>query len=838
MALPPTSPPPRAPAGRATTLDGFAGFVCRQLQVPLSAVSLPQGKGQHLVCVVSAEHGPQTDDLSLDFPARPHPFAVADLRTEPAVATAWQHAPWLDVRACAAVPLRGDDGAVIGTLWALAQQPRAFTIEELGLLDNLAPLVASALHESDPTEQARLHRIIMDNAPVGIAVVSLEGRLRRFNPALCTLLGRPPEQLLQAHLQDLTPAQDAATELQLAQRLLDGEQDTFTIEKRYIRPDGSLVWGELNVALVRDKAHRPRHFVMVVEDITERHRAQAHLQELHAQLEERVAERTAELRAVLANAYDAYICMDASGAVVEWNRQAERTFGWQREEAIGRQLDELVVPPAHRGRHRRGMADMQDASIARVVDRRRELPAVRRDGTIFPCEVTVTTLQSATRGTLYAAFLHDISERQEAQKRLAESKRHLEDLYENAPCGYYSLDASGTFVDINRMAAEIYGETKEALLGRRSPREFFTEQGKARFAEVYPRFIREGQFGPEEFDLLAADGQTRRVSVMATALYDDQGQFLRSRTVIIDVTELHRTRQALQAANRQQHLMLDNEMVGIVKIASLRVTWANRAFEKLSGYELAELIGRNSAMLYADPTAFQRVSTEAYPIVHNGGIYRTQEQMLTRDGRRLWVDMSGTLLTADESESVWMMQDITAMKAYQEKVEEMAFHDALTGLPNRALLLDRLKQAIAGTARNGKHVAVCFGDLDGFKAVNDRHGHDAGDRLLCEVANRLQGVIRANDTAARLGGDEFVLVLTQLASPEEVHLILARARQVVAQPVALPGGQQAAVTISFGVAFAPDMGTDAHRLLDTADRAMYVAKGAFKSRQAQQQAGS
>jgi diguanylate cyclase (GGDEF)-like protein len=135
-------------------------------------------------------------------------------------------------------------------------------------------------------------------------------------------------------------------------------------------------------------------------------------------------------------------------------------------------------------------------------------------------------------------------------------------------------------------------------------------------------------------------------------------------------------------------------------------------------------------------------------------------------------------------------------------------------------------------------VAVCFGDLDGFKAVNDRHGHDAGDRLLCEVASRLQGVIRSNDTAARLGGDEFVLVLTQLASPEEVHLILARARQAVAQPVMLPDGQQAAVTISFGVAFAPDMGTDAHRLLDTADRAMYVAKGAFKSRQILQQAGS
>lgn len=696
---------PSAPARGAPALDGFARFVCRQLKVSLAAVSLAQGDRQRLVSLVSAGEGPVTALSTLDFPARPAPVAMASLQAEPALASAWQAVAGLGLQACASVPLRSTEGEVIGTLWALAHTPRSFTDDDLALLSDLTPLVASALHEPGTSEQAQLN-------------------------------------------------------------------------------------------------------------------------ELHA-----------ELRALLANSYDAYICIDAAGTVVEWNRQAELTFGWTREEALGRRLDELVVPPAFRGRHRQGMADMHEASIARVVDRRRELPAMRRDGTVFPCEVTVTALQSAHRGTLYAAFLHDISERQDAQKRLAESRRHLEDLYENAPCGYYSLDAAGTFVDINRKAAELYGDTREALLGRRSPRDFFTEDGRARFAEVYPRFMREGHFGPEEFDLIASDGQARHVSVMATALYDDEGRFLRSRTVIIDVTELHRTRLALQAANRQQHLMLDNEMVGIVKIASLRVTWANRAFEKLSGYDLSELLGKNSAMLYADPTAFERVSAEAYPVVHAGGIYRTQEQMLARDGRRLWVDMSGTMLTPEHNESVWMMQDITAMKAYQQKVEEMAFQDPLTGLPNRALLLDRLKQAIAGTARNGKHVAVCFGDLDGFKAVNDRHGHDAGDRLLCEVARRLQGVIRANDTAARLGGDEFVLVLTQLTAPDEVELILARARQAVAQPVRLPDGHEVAVTISFGVALAPDVDTDAHRLLDTADRAMYVAKRAFKNRLALQQAG-
>jgi diguanylate cyclase (GGDEF)-like protein len=209
-----------------------------------------------------------------------------------------------------------------------------------------------------------------------------------------------------------------------------------------------------------------------------------------------------------------------------------------------------------------------------------------------------------------------------------------------------------------------------------------------------------------------------------------------------------------------------------------------------------------------------------------GGTYRTQIRMARKDGSPIWVDLSGALVSPETGESIWLMLDITAMKVQQEKVEQVAFHDALTGLPNRLLLADRLRQAISMAARRDSLVAVCFIDLDGFKAVNDRLGHAAGDRLLQVVAERLRAVIRINDTVARLGGDEFVLLLTDLQGREECAEVLERVAQAVSEPVDL------GATATASVAYSPDDSTDGDRLLQLADDAMYAAKDAVRHRTA------
>ncbi len=777
----------------------------------------------------------------------------------------------LKVRAYAGVPLLTSEGYAIGTLCAIDQRPRDFDERQLKMLRELADVAKREIQAREQAIRARhladerlqdvvarekLYQATFERAAIGIALVGLDGSWLRTNATICQILGRTAKELTKLTFQDITHPDDLDIDLGLVKQLFDGYSDHYTLEKRYIRPDSSIVWANLTVTLVSDEGGKALYFVSTIEDITTRRNTELALHKLRAELEERVVERTgeleranqvladvvkqrqrsedalaereADLRAVLTHAHEGYVCTDNVGRVIEWNRQSESMFGWPRAEAIGRRIDELIIPLSLRERHRAGMHRLATTGQASVLDQRLELPACRKDGSVFPCEVSITALPSHFRGTVYAAFLRDISERREQEERIASANQTLEDLYENAPCGYYSLDQTGKFVQLNDMSAQLFGCSREELIGKRSPRDFFTEEGIKRFSVVYPKFMAEGSFGPEEFDLVAADGQRRRVSVSATALRDAAGNFVRSRTVIFDVTELHITREALQIVNRQQDLMLDNELFPIVKIRDRRIVWANKALENMLEYGPDELNGTTTQELYPNEDDYNRMGYEAYLALGAGQSYRTQLELLTRTGRHVWVDMSGVVLDKETGESLWMMLDITTMKHYQAEVEKMAYHDALTGLPNRMLLMDRLTLAIAAARRSGEHIAVCFGDLNGFKAVNDNHGHDIGDQLLIEVANRLSASVRSHDTVARLGGDEFVLVLTGLETKESSEEVLRRVISSIAKPVALLSGAHARVGISFGLAFSPEDGLDPNELIAKADERMYEQKKSLR----------
>jgi diguanylate cyclase (GGDEF)-like protein len=206
------------------------------------------------------------------------------------------------------------------------------------------------------------------------------------------------------------------------------------------------------------------------------------------------------------------------------------------------------------------------------------------------------------------------------------------------------------------------------------------------------------------------------------------------------------------------------------------------------------------------------------------GRFRAQINLLRRDGSVRWVDLSGLALGGDDADTLWLLTDITELRQYQEQIEYLAYHDGLTGLPNRLLLSDRLTQSLALARRHQRAIVVCYLDLDGFKAVNDAHGHPAGDLLLQTVARRLQAALRVNDTVCRVGGDEFVLVLTHLDQVLHYEAVLGRVGAEIAKPVELGHDQFGQVSASMGVALFPQDGDDPDRLLRCADQAMYRAK--------------
>ncbi|MBI3347738.1 MAG: diguanylate cyclase [Burkholderiales bacterium] len=300
-----------------------------------------------------------------------------------------------------------------------------------------------------------------------------------------------------------------------------------------------------------------------------------------------------------------------------------------------------------------------------------------------------------------------------------------------------------------------------------------------------------------------------------------------SALVLVRQRDLLRAQAASTQLAAEQQAMLDNEIVGIAKARDRQTVWHNRALARMLGYGPGGLVGRPTHEVYADEADYRRVG-QAYAELTEGRQYRTELQMQRTDGSLVWIDLSGVRLP--DGQSMWVMVDISRMKASAADAEHRAGHDALTGLPNRSQLDPAIADAIHLARQGGHQLAVAFIDLDGFKSVNDELGHEAGDALLREVARRIGQGIRAKDLAARLGGDEFVVVLNEVDRREDVEPVLQRMLEALEAPVELPGGARVAVGASVGVALWPDDGRQADELMEAADQAMYAAKRAGKHR--------
>ncbi|WP_431256870.1 diguanylate cyclase domain-containing protein [Roseateles chitinivorans] len=289
----------------------------------------------------------------------------------------------------------------------------------------------------------------------------------------------------------------------------------------------------------------------------------------------------------------------------------------------------------------------------------------------------------------------------------------------------------------------------------------------------------------------------------------------------------HEGRLAADRTAREQSLMLENDLVGMVRLRSRVIQWDNRALERILGYGPGEMRGMSMRDLYLDQATFDHIGRAGYGALRAGERFRTQVQMRRKDGSALWIDLSGMLVS--EEESLWMLMDIDALKQSEEKAYGMAFRDALTGLPNRRLFEEKLADAQATALRADAGIAVCYLDLDGFKPVNDRHGHEAGDEVLQAVGARLQQTLRANDIVARLGGDEFAIVLVASSDVGAARAVLQRCLAEIERPIEVAGGHRVTVSASIGIVLARGS-CDLAAVMRGADEAMYAAKRAGKGR--------
>ncbi|KQY89205.1 CHASE domain-containing protein [Pelomonas sp. Root1444] len=535
----------------------------------------------------------------------------------------------------------------------------------------------------------------------------------------------------------------------------------------------------------------------------------------------------ARLATVASHTTNAVLITDVQRRITWVNAGFTRLFGYASEEVTGRLPGELLQSPRTDPDTARHMREATEAGLGCHL----ELLQRTKDGQDRWVDVEVQPLH-AGNGELngFMVIGSDITARRALQAQADEARQSLLDLYDNAPCAYYAVDANGCFLQINALGLTWLGCSAEELIGRVGPRDFFTEEGQRQFDENFARFKREGRVSGLEYDLVGRQGETRRVSLSATAVYDTAGHFLRSRSVMFDISETHRIRQQLHQLTLDQQAMLESDLVGIVKLRDRRSVWHNRALERMFGYREGELLGAPAQQLYPDDASFEAFGRLAYPQLRAGGRFRTQQKMRRKDGSLIWVDMAGVELPGSGGTTLWMLLDITQSKAHEARMERAALHDALTGLPNRLLLADRLRQAIHGAERSGHVFALAYMDLNGFKQINDTHGHDAGDEVLKTVGARLLAGLRASDTVARLGGDEFVVLLTPAQAPTEAEPVLDRLLDALSQPITLSSGAQVAVGSSLGLAHYPGDGRTPDALMRHADEAMFANKRAGRSR--------
>ncbi|MGZ4372703.1 MAG: putative bifunctional diguanylate cyclase/phosphodiesterase [Gaiellaceae bacterium] len=274
--------------------------------------------------------------------------------------------------------------------------------------------------------------------------------------------------------------------------------------------------------------------------------------------------------------------------------------------------------------------------------------------------------------------------------------------------------------------------------------------------------------------------------------------------------------------------------VGIVRVdREGRLVEANPAMERMLGYTASEL-ATMSFQDYTHPEDIQR-NLELFTEMMAGDreSFQLEKRYFRRDGEMIWGQITAALERDSEGQprfAVSMVENITERKAAEEALrrqselnEYQALHDGLTGLPNRTLFYDRIRQAVLTAGREGGRVAVMMMDVDRFKEINDSLGHHVGDALLEELSRRLQDVLRTSDTVARLGGDEFGLLLPQHCEPADVRIVLERICESVEEPIMLEG-MPLTIEASIGVAFWPENGQDVETLLQHADTAMYKAK--------------
>ncbi len=652
-------------------------------------------------------------------------------------------------------------------------------------------------------------RLVADNIGMPISYVTADERIAFYNKTGEELLGVPEKAVLGKSINEAFGEMVVSMVRPHLNKALGGEHVTYERLAEYPGRDSRWVRGHL-VPDRRDDGSVAGIYT-VLTDIHD-----------DVIMRDNLREQERQLRLFTNNipASIAYIDCDRRYRFV--NNTFLQQRGKSREDVIGRTTEEILGADAAR------LADpyVAKAMAGETVTYERLVQSVDGQSRWFSVRTVPDVDTDGRVQGLYIVGI-DIHDIKVAQATLESSESELRIAMDSLPHPMVYVDRDFRYRMVNKRVEAMLGKSREELLGK-NLREVF---GEKRFAEVMPfwqRALRGETVTAER--LIGTDPATQRWMVVRyTPRYDNTGNIIGLYSAATDINELKRAEIDLRHANWLLSSHFENTPLAVIEWdPAFRVRrWSSQA-EKIFGWREEELAGKHyrdwKFVVESDATQADAMTEKLI------GKREPRATILLRnhrkDGRVIWCEWYNSSLRDDAGNIVSILslaQDVTTRVLAEERLMHQATHDSLTGLPNRAMLQDRLRQAISRARRGGHRIAAMFIDLDRFKDVNDTLGHRIGDELLREMAARLGRVVRDGDLLVRLSGDEFMVVLEQVTDLESPGVVALKLLEEIRQPSRIEG-HDIHISGSIGISVFPDDAEDVETLLKNADMAMYRAK--------------
>ncbi|HKO54422.1 MAG TPA: EAL domain-containing protein, partial [Thermoanaerobaculia bacterium] len=673
-----------------------------------------------------------------------------------------------------------------------------FSERDLEILVFVAQHVASAIEQKRKADaladsERRYRQMFENNRAVQLLIDPTDGQIVDANMAACDFYGYTHDELRAMRMWNINVLGEAA----IRQEMLNAARQ----ERSYFIFRHMLASGEVRDVEVHSgpiETGGRNLLYSIIHDVTERKRA-----------EEALLESEEKYRNIFDYASVGIYQAMPDGRLLTANTTLAAMLGYDSaSELLTRRLGDDIY--ADSNDREAILAAYEPGGSARSF----ELQWRRKDGSRIWVQLSAHAIRSETGALYFEGFVYDITERKRAEQSLAAANAQRKAVLDSATrVAIIATDAAGIITVFNTGAERMLGYSAEEMIGRRSIVDLLRPEEVAQHGAGLT-----AEFDEREWTYLRNGGEAITVAASVTALRAGDGSISGFLHVATDITARKQAEELL----RKQSAAMTASMDGIAILNErLEFTYLNDALARLYGYpDPKQMLGHNLTDLF-EPHEQVRFITMIVPAVAQHGRWRGEATGARRDGATFPQEIS---LTAIEGGGmVCVARDITERTYAEEQIKHLAYHDALTGLPNRLLFKDRLTVALSHAQRDRSRIAVLFLDLDRFKVINDSLGHNIGDQLLQAVATRVQSCVRESDTVARLGGDEFTLLLPNLLRSEDAAPIAQKILEAVRYPFHIEG-REFFTTTSIGISLYPEDGTDAETLIKNADTAMYQAK--------------